>query len=353
MCGEAVDNKGKSDSSCPETLHVVDNTDPSTSIISPSAGTWFNSDFTVSFSDSDGESGLDRCEYRIVDGGSVSKSWNTRSCDGSITVDISQYCTIEGTDECTVQSRAYDLAGNSDTDSRSFSIDTTDPNTILSTTPPDCFNNSFTVQFSDSDSESGLDYCEYKVVDDGTIKVSWSSRSCNGVETIDVPGDCTEGDSTCSVRSKAVDNVGNVGTASSDYSVDLTDPQINCDGCSYQQHSLIYYNPTIIESSYCGLDLLEVCTSSSCSNLYCSDSSGDSKCNFNATERFGRCSFDPAKSYYIKAVDQAGNSAMTGEKSFPVKKTIGCNCSFGKQCLTGNCIGETCFYIAGPNIYVG
>ncbi|MBN2230167.1 MAG: hypothetical protein JW779_11315, partial [Candidatus Thorarchaeota archaeon] len=49
--------------------YTVDTTNPSTSITSPSAGSWQRNDFQVTYSDSDSESGLDTCYYRILDSG--------------------------------------------------------------------------------------------------------------------------------------------------------------------------------------------------------------------------------------------------------------------------------------------
>lgn len=255
MCGEAVDSHGATDSSCPNTLHVVDNANPTTSIDSPSA--------------------------------------------------------------------------------------------------PGCLNSNFEVKFSDDDDESGLDHCEYKVVNHSTTTVDWTNRPCNGNVMINLPSECTEGDETCTVYSKAVDGAGNEQVVHRSYSIDTTNPQITCNSCHYQEKDIMQFFPHITESSFCGLEEMKVCTSSTCSDTYCTNSTGGTTCSFNVTKRFGNCSFYKSKDYYIRAYDRAGNMGMTGPNVFSVKKIIGCNCTYSKQCLSGNCIGGTCFYVSGPSIVIG
>ena len=92
---------------------TVDTSDPSTSITAPPAGSPQAGDFIVSFSDSDSISGLDSCEYRILDNGAQALGWSSRSCNGTKTIDVSIYCQTLGGNVCRVETRATDNVGNS------------------------------------------------------------------------------------------------------------------------------------------------------------------------------------------------------------------------------------------------
>jgi hypothetical protein len=111
---------------------TIDTISPTTIINSPEASSIQNSDFDVSFTDSDniGGSGIDsnECYYRILDDGVQSLGWTTRTCSGLLTIIINSYCTTLGIDTCVVEAYAKDNAGNGGVGindvSRSFSIDT-------------------------------------------------------------------------------------------------------------------------------------------------------------------------------------------------------------------------------------
>ncbi len=143
---KSVDNGGNWDANA-DTLHYgpfyIDTADPTTSITSPASGSMQNTDFNVSISDSDSLSDINTnaCTYRILDNGVQSLGWTSRTCNADITVDISQYCTTQGSNKCTVEAKSTDNAGNlATTASRSFGI----------ITCPSLTGNSFIIKSSSS-----------------------------------------------------------------------------------------------------------------------------------------------------------------------------------------------------------
>ncbi len=103
----------------------IDWTPPSSTITSPSAGSWHSGDFAVSVTDSDAVSGVYACYYMVNSGGVVTRDWTLRSCSSSVTITVAPDgdCRHGGSDTCTVYVRARDKAGNYGIAiSRSFSI---------------------------------------------------------------------------------------------------------------------------------------------------------------------------------------------------------------------------------------
>jgi len=114
----------------PDDVFTIDNTIPTSTITSPAASSWQGDDFAVSRTDVDATSGLATCEVRLLDNSVESLPWTTATCNADYIVDISTYCTTEGTDMCEAQIRSTDQAGNpSVEDNRIFSIDSIDPST--------------------------------------------------------------------------------------------------------------------------------------------------------------------------------------------------------------------------------
>lgn len=102
--------------------------------------------FTVPLSDGTG-SGIGSCEYRVTNGASVG-AWRSASCrtgsavfggevDSSsasfqVKVGASGQCSVQGSHACTVEVRANDTVGNSQTASFSFGVDYTAPSCRVS-----------------------------------------------------------------------------------------------------------------------------------------------------------------------------------------------------------------------------
>ena len=77
---------------------IYDNVDPVTTIVSPAASSWHNSDFSVNFDDTDTNLDASSCRYRIEENGAQSypaMGWASRTCGGDVAVDISSYCAVE------------------------------------------------------------------------------------------------------------------------------------------------------------------------------------------------------------------------------------------------------------------
>jgi len=123
-CWKVTDNAGNVTTDDAEIL--VDKTVPTSEIISPDAGSWFNNDFNVSITDVDkGGSELNVCSYEVNDEG-----WATRNCNEQITITVgaSKDCAIEGVNTCQITVKSTDVATNQSTEAaRTFSIDWTNP----------------------------------------------------------------------------------------------------------------------------------------------------------------------------------------------------------------------------------
>ncbi|MCX6709774.1 MAG: hypothetical protein NTV63_02350, partial [Candidatus Woesearchaeota archaeon] len=109
----------------------LDNVIPTLTINTPAALSWQKSNFTINVSDSDSESGLKLCQYRVVSNGSETRNWTARACNNessaTISVGTAQDCRNEGTGQCFVDIRTWDNVNNSNTKNRTFSIDWTAP----------------------------------------------------------------------------------------------------------------------------------------------------------------------------------------------------------------------------------
>ncbi|MEA2070530.1 MAG: Ig-like domain-containing protein [Asgard group archaeon] len=188
---------------------TTDTTPPDVSITSPSEGeTITSSDVTVTWTGSDAESGINYYETRIDSGSWINKGTSTSHtytglADGSHTVDV----------------RAWDNAGNSNTDSVGFTIDTTEPDT----TPPSITIDSpsegetitssdVTVTWTGSDAGSGIDYYETRI-DSG----SWINK---GTSTSHTYTGLADGSHTVDVR--AWDVAGNSATDTVGFTVDTS-----------------------------------------------------------------------------------------------------------------------------------
>ena len=107
LCVSAKDNDGNAGFSVP--LSVSFDQDPPVSGIAVTDG-WFDKDFTVFVTDSDSESDLDSCFYRLSPG---STDWEERECNSDVMVIVGQGgCSKEGKSACVLEVYAVDKAGN-------------------------------------------------------------------------------------------------------------------------------------------------------------------------------------------------------------------------------------------------
>lgn len=156
----AVDAAGNTDRE--RTWIRVDNTAPSVAFDSPAGGSWHASDIQIDRSDSDNVAQTSdlACQWRNGSGSWIDVSG---SCDESFTVDISSYCTQEGSGTCDVDLRTINPAGWRSTASRTFSIDTRQP--LIDDVDPDPSTTSLindsrdiTVRYHDPSPGSGIQY---------------------------------------------------------------------------------------------------------------------------------------------------------------------------------------------------
>ncbi|MFO7991326.1 MAG: Ig-like domain-containing protein [Thermoplasmata archaeon] len=188
----------------------VDITDPSITITSPSEGEHIaSSTVTVYWSGSDSGSGIDYYYSRLDSG-----SWTYQGTATSET-----YSSLAESDH-TVDIRAYDNAGNYNTDTVTFTVDLTGPSvSISSPTEGDYLSStSVTVEWSGSDT-NGIDYYETRV-DSG----SWINK---GTSTSHTYNSLSEGSHSSDVR--AYDFAGNYNTDTVNFHIDITDPVVTID----------------------------------------------------------------------------------------------------------------------------
>jgi len=127
----------------------TDHDAPTSTINSPAAGSWHNSNFNAELEYLDtGGAGLadGECKYKVVSKGDITENYKSAgACSGNneiisklITVGGGLNCRNEGTNICEVFVKVEDNSGNEGTEvSRTFSIDFTNPiiNTVVVTTP--------------------------------------------------------------------------------------------------------------------------------------------------------------------------------------------------------------------------
>lgn len=203
----ATDGEGNTADWSPETVKV-DKTPPSTSITDPSASPTYSSTFTVKVEDSDSEA-LKQCSY-MIDGG----SWQDRSCGTGFDVDIGSGGDCETDGGCEVEVKAEDKAGRTDTDTRTYTVETAGDLKTRIVGPPTSrvYSDDFTVTVNDQATDRELAKCEYLVKDAGDSS-GWKTRTCeDGVFEVSVgsSGDCgTVGADSCEVQTRVVDSEGN------------------------------------------------------------------------------------------------------------------------------------------------
>jgi len=238
FCGYAVDNVNNSNLSSPTEI-LVDQVPPTSSIISPDAGSWFSSDFNVSIDNSDtGGSGLNKCYYKVVSNGTETLPYTEYACNSNITITVGpgMNCQHQGVNACEVYVYATDNAANTGSaSSRQFSIELTAP--VIMIVDPGCSNGQFAVDYSISNVGSGLSSCSYEWSVNGN---SWNSTGFSS-------GTCLEGDysvnfnsslcrnndfGSCTIRINATTIASSTGSGNLSISVDNKAPTISIDSTS-------------------------------------------------------------------------------------------------------------------------
>ncbi|PIU30564.1 hypothetical protein COT07_00005, partial [Candidatus Woesearchaeota archaeon CG07_land_8_20_14_0_80_44_23] len=189
-----------------------DITAPNTTVNSPAAASWHNSNFTLNISDSDLQSGLQACYYRVISNGTETKGWTARNCNNATAISVSvgagMDCRNETANGCVVELRAYDNVNNSNFTSINYSIDFTPPSApgnLTDNIEGWSFVNNRTFNWTAAtDNVSGV-AGYYYAIDDDTPETggNWTTNLYYINESMN------SGNHTLYV--KAVDNAGNVG----------------------------------------------------------------------------------------------------------------------------------------------
>ncbi len=188
-----------------------DTTPPDVSISEPSTDEYKSSDFTVKWSGSDDGSGIDYYESQLDSEGWIDRGTSTSSSYSSVS---------HGSHTAYV--RAWDNAGNSNTDSVDFNVDAYDPSISITSPSNGMVTNEtdVSVTWSGSDSrtgDSGIDYYARKLDDGSYVK--------DGTSTSHTYTSLSDGTHTVYIR--AYDNVGNYNTDSVSFEVDTIDPSVD------------------------------------------------------------------------------------------------------------------------------
>jgi len=206
----------------------IDSISPVVTISSPQDGAVLDQlTFTASWTATD-SGGIDRYEVRVDDG-----QWTDFGVQltTSLTLD-------EG--EHTVEVRAFDNAGNCDSDSVGIELDVTDPLVnILDPSEGEIFNSSqLAVSWWGSDSGSGIDHYEIRI--DGG---SWSSLGMGTSTQLDLD------DGVHTVEVRAMDHAGNSGNDAITIIVDTAAPIVDITSPSAQ-----YINSSSVTLEWQGSD---------------------------------------------------------------------------------------------------
>ncbi|MFA6448281.1 MAG: DUF2341 domain-containing protein, partial [bacterium] len=211
---------------------LVDNTDPTTTIVGPAASSWHGADFVVDVTNADVGSGLNVCYYRVFSNAVQTLAWTTYACgtDPTVTVGAATNCRDEGANMCQVDFYNTDVVGNTGaTVSRQYSIDWALPTTAITAPAAATWEGvNFAVSVTNADSGSGLDVCYYRVLSNAVQTLGWTAYGCATNPTITVGAglDCSdEGANKCQVEVYNTDIAGNTSaTDSRQFSIDWTLP---------------------------------------------------------------------------------------------------------------------------------
>ncbi|MEM2017961.1 MAG: hypothetical protein QW585_01985, partial [Candidatus Pacearchaeota archaeon] len=149
----------------------VDTDKPEVNITAPEQGTWFNTNFDVSETDTDAN--LWKCYYKIVNEGTITLDWTETACNENVTIDISAYCPRDG--NCTVHKNATDKACNSKSTHKWYKVDRTPPVTTKTVGEPNVDNTYITsetpIMLECNDSGVGCNMTCYEIVNSsGVVK---------------------------------------------------------------------------------------------------------------------------------------------------------------------------------------
>ncbi|MFB6167016.1 MAG: PKD domain-containing protein [Candidatus Nanohaloarchaea archaeon] len=117
---------------------------------------------------------------------------------------------------------------------------------------------------------------------------------------------------------------------------DNVDPLVNCHGCASpnpaKSGETVTFSPNPDDGDGSGIETMEVCETSSCSDTYCEDSTAPWSCSYETYDNTYE-----VREYHVRVTDAVGNSKTTGPFTFTVKKWVGDSCTADRECLIGEC----------------
>ncbi len=291
---------------------TVDNTAPATATdvgVAPyyvgGATNYTNATPRINSTITDATSGVSKCYYSLDAGA----SWNSATYSGS-----ECFATLSSQSDgkqLNISFKGGDSAGNNGTASTPFNVtvDNSTPASSLGVLSPkysdssgDNFSNSTPrVNASVSDSGSGVAICEYRNSSSG----SWGSASLSGSECFVEFSSQSDG-SSFEVYFRAIDNAGNVGSASSglNFTVDNSTPSISnftVNDSVVKNSSLMNFTADISDTVYLSNATLSHTNSFLLSNV-------SKRYNISINSSALGCSSDGSCEVNLTAVDGVGNS---------------------------------------------
>ncbi len=129
-----IDNAGNEGNDATSENVIVDLKKPEVTITT-NASMWYTNDFNVEEIDSDENDII--CEYKIINPDGVTTiDWTEIKCNTPITVDVSEDCPVDGSNDCKVYKRVTDTACNVGDTSKQFDLDRVAPVTTKTVGEP-------------------------------------------------------------------------------------------------------------------------------------------------------------------------------------------------------------------------
>jgi len=219
----------------------------------------------------------------------------------------------------------YDISANINSTDFNFTRDVTAPSISVDWPPAEPWRNAnFNLNISESDAGAGLQLCQYRVFSNGTITRNWTTRTCNNeisaTISVGVDQDCRdEGRYNCTIEIRTWDNVNNSYTTNRTFHIDYTPPSIpqnvtdSIEGWSFiVNRTFNWTNAADATSGVAGFYFAIDSTSP--------ENTGGFTSNLNYTNE----SLPSGNhTFYVKAVDVAGNIGNYGSHEFLVLSSKG------------------------------